>query len=231
MGGEISRGSRANLRYNNLMLIAFDFDGTLSDDEMIVLLGEQAGCADEIRDITERAMNGELSYAESLRERVNLLAGLSADAVTKAFEQVYLRPGGAELLRELADQSITTAILTGGFHSGVQQALAAQDAEVTTILANSLVSSGGKLTGEVTGPLVEGTKDEVLTELVQTNDVSLEETIAIGDGANDIPMLDVAGISIGFDPKPAVQSHCDYTVYTIAELSDLLTDVTEISLS
>ena len=213
------------------MLIAFDFDGTLSDDEMIVLLGKQAGCADKISNITERAMNGELSYAESLRERVSLLSGLPDEAVTRAFEQVALRTGGAGLLRALVDQSVTTAIVTGGFHSGVEHALAAEQTEVTTILANSLVSSDGKLTGDVTGPLIEGTKDEALQDLVQKYDLTLDETVAIGDGANDVPMLDVAGTSIGFDPKSTVEAHCDYTVFTIAELEDLLEDITNISLS
>ncbi len=213
------------------MLIAFDFDGTLSDDEMIVLLGEQAGCADEISQITERAMNGELSYAESLRKRVKLLSGLSEDAVTNAFDQVAIRPGGAELLRTLTAQSITTAILTGGFHAGVTHALAAQNTEVSIILANSLVSSDGKLTGDVTGPLIEGTKDDALKQLVQTHNMSLDESIAVGDGANDIPMLDVAGTSIGFDPKPTVQAHCDFTVHSIEELSDLLTDFIDFPLS
>jgi phosphoserine phosphatase len=176
-------------------------------------------------------MNGELSYAESLRERVRLLTGLSDEAVTNAFEQVNLRPGGGALLRALAEESVTTAILTGGFHAGVEHALAAQNTKVTTIIANSLVSADGELTGEVTGPLVEGTKDDALQELVRTHNLSLDETIAVGDGANDIPMLDESGISIGFDPKQSVRTHCDHIVHSIDELSDLLTEIIDIQVS
>lgn len=213
------------------MLIAFDFDGTLSDDEMVVLLGEQAGCAEEIKSITERAMNGELSYAESLRERVRLLSGLSDEAVATAFQKVALRPGSAELLRALPERAITTAILTGGFHTGVKHALSAEKVDVTAIIANQLVSSNGTLTGEVTGPLIEGTKDTALKELASKHNLPLEKSIAIGDGANDIPMLKASGVSIGFNPKPTVRQHCDYTVPTMTELTDLLTDLLDKDLS
>lgn len=207
------------------MLIAFDFDGTLSEDEMIVLLGEQAGCAEEIKSITERAMNGELSYAESLRERVRLLSGLTDEAVATAFQQVKLRPRGAELLRMIPERAVTTAILTGGFRTGVKHALSAEDAAVTAIVANQLVFSNGTLSGEVTGPLIEGTKDTALKELASKHNLPLEKSIAVGDGANDIPMLKASGVSIGFNPKPTVRQYCDYTVPTITELTYLLTDL------
>ena len=105
------------------MLIAFDFDGTLSDSEMTVLLGEEAGVADEIDEITERAMNDELSYAESLYARAELLDGLPEEQVETAFDRVQLRPGAAEVIDALSEAGHHVAILTGGFDDGVAAAL------------------------------------------------------------------------------------------------------------
>jgi len=204
------------------MLVSFDFDGTLSDSEMTVLLGEQAGVATEIADITERAMNDELSYAESLRERASLLAGLSAERAQAAFDQVALRPGAAALLRRLNEAGVTTAILTGGFERGVETALEREGVTVDAIVANRLPMADGVLTGDVEGPLVEGTKDEALRNLAQTEGVAMADTVAVGDGANDLPMLQVAGLAVGFVPKPAVRPHCDVVVATMERLGMVL---------
>jgi len=205
-----------------MALVAFDFDGTLSDDEMIVLLGEQAGCAEEIEHITDRAMAGELSYAESLRERVALLAGLGESATERAYDGVRLRPGAGVLLRSLREAGVPTVILTGGFDRGVEAALDHADASVDRVVANRLSVAEGRLTGEVDGPLVEGTKDEALQSAAEEFDVALEETVAVGDGANDVPMLDAAGTAIGFRPKDAVEPHCDLVVKSVDELRAFL---------
>ena len=207
-----------------MTLVAFDFDGTLSDDEMIVLLGEEAGCAEEILDITERAMAGELSYAESLRERAALLAGLDEPAVERAYSSVRLRPGAGELLRSLEDAGVKTAILTGGFEAGVEAALDRAGASVDRVVANSLPVEDGRLTGEVDGPLIEGTKDEALREVAAALGVERADTVAVGDGANDVPMLDAAGTAIGFRPKPAVRPHCAVVVATMGRLRQVLTE-------
>ncbi|MDR9446012.1 MAG: HAD-IB family phosphatase, partial [Haloquadratum sp.] len=148
-----------------MTLVAFDFDGTLSDSEMTVLLGEQAGVAAEIAAITDRAMAGELSYAASLRERVQLLSGLSTAAMEAAFAQVRLHPGAAALLGRLRAAGVPVVILTGGFERGVDAALAAADAAVDAVVANRLVVADGSLTGAVTGPLIAGTKDTALAEV------------------------------------------------------------------
>ena len=205
-----------------MTLVAFDFDGTLSDDEMIVLLGEEAGCADEIFEITERAMAGELSYAESLRERASLLADLEEAAAERAYSGVRLRPGAGALLRSLADAGVPTAILTGGFEAGVEAALDHEDAAVDRLVANALPVEDGRLTGDVEGPLIEGTKDEALASVAAEFDVDAGEAIAVGDGANDVPMLDAAGTAVGFQPKPAVEPHCDEVVHSMEELRRLL---------
>jgi phosphoserine phosphatase len=205
-----------------MTLVAFDFDGTLSDSEMTVLLGEQCGVADEMAAITERAMNDEIEYAESLRRRCALLEGLDDDRAQVAFEQVELRTGGAGVVEALSDAGIHTAILTGGFERGVEAALAADGVTVDTLVANRLPVADGALTGEVDGPLIEGTKDDALRDLAADEGVPMAETVAVGDGANDLPMLEVAGLAVGFDPKPSVEPSCDVVVGSMAALSDLL---------
>ena len=205
-----------------MTLVAFDFDGTLSDSEMTVLLGRQRGVADEMATITERAMNGEIAYAESLRQRTALLEGLDNEAALSAFDQVVLRPGAADVVRALNDAGVHTAILTGGFERGVEAALERAGVTVDDIVANRLPVADGALTGEVEGPLIEGTKDDALANLASAQAVPMAETVAVGDGANDLPMLEVAGWSIGFAPKPAVEPACDVVVETMAELRDVL---------
>ena len=205
-----------------MSLIAFDFDGTLSDSEMTVLLAERAGVADEVAAITERAMNDELSYAESLYQRAELLGGLDEDDVDAAFDAVTLRPGASELIERLRADGHHVAVLTGGFERGVERALAKEDVEADTIVANRLPMSGGKLTGEAEGPLIEGTKDDALAELAADLGVPMSETVAIGDGANDLPMLEVAGLAVGFVPKDAVRPVCDAVVASMFRLGKVL---------
>ncbi|MFB6068411.1 MAG: phosphoserine phosphatase SerB [Halobacterium sp.] len=205
-----------------MRLVAFDFDGTLSDSEMTVLLGEQMGVADRMADITERAMNDELSYAESLRERASLLDGLEREKAEDAFGQVRLREGAAELVDRLNAAGHHTAILTGGFERGVERALEREGVQVDTIVANRLPMRGGRLTGDVEGPLIEGTKDEALESLAADLDVPMDRTLAVGDGANDLPMLEVAGLSVGFLPKDAVRPACDVVVSSMYRLGRVL---------
>ncbi|MFC6863318.1 phosphoserine phosphatase SerB [Halomicroarcula sp. GCM10025817] len=204
------------------MLVAFDFDGTLSDSEMTVLLGDQNGTAEDMADITERAMNDEIEYAESLRQRCALLADLPDEKAQAAFDAVELRPGAADVIRALREAGVYVAILTGGFERGVEAALEAEGVEVDAIVANRLPVAEGKLTGEVEGPLIEGTKDDALEVATAVTGEARTDTVAVGDGANDLPMLEVAGLAVGFDPKPAVEPACDVTVETMAELRDLL---------
>jgi phosphoserine phosphatase len=205
-----------------MSLIAFDFDGTLSNSEMTVLLGEKLGVAEEMADITEQAMNNEISYAESLRSRAELLAGLSEEDAEDAYSEVELRPDAATLIDRLREAGHTVAIFTGGFERGVQRALEADDTEVDMIVSNRLLIADGELTGEVEGPLIEGTKDDQLEELAGELGVDMADTIAVGDGANDLPMLEVAGLAVGFEPKPAVEPSCDEVVSTMADLGTLL---------
>ena len=206
-----------------MTVVAFDFDGTLSDSEMTVLLGDRCGVADDMEEITERAMNDEISYAESLRSRASLLEGLPKAEAEAAFDEVVLREGAADLIEELNDAGVTTAILTGGFERGVAAALEREGVSVDHIVSNRLPIADGELTGDVEGSLIEGTKDDALEALADDVGVDLDETVAVGDGANDLPMLEVAGLAVGFDPKPAVAPSCDTIVETMDELHELLT--------
>ncbi len=206
------------------MIVAFDFDGTLSGDEMTTFLAERCGVVEQMDSITERAMAGEIEYAQSLRERCGLLEGLDDSEAVEAFQEVHLRPGAADVIEALNDAGVTTAILTGGFERGVAAALETAAVSVDRIVANRLPVEDGQLTGEVEGPLIEGTKDDALAALVSEYGVDMDETVAVGDGANDLPMLEVAGLAVGFEPKSAVEPACDVVVESMPELQALLED-------
>jgi len=207
-----------------MTLVAFDFDGTLSDSEMTVLLGNQLGIADEMEAITAKAMNDEIDYAQSVRDRIALLDGMDDAQAQAAFDEVVLRPGAADVIQALNDAGVHTAILTGGYDRGVEAALAKDDVLVDDIVANRVVVEDGTLTGGVAGPLIEGTKDEALANLAETQAVDMAATIAVGDGANDLPMLEAAGLAVGFDPKPNVEPAADVVVETMDELREVFVD-------
>ncbi len=204
------------------MLVAFDFDGTLADSEMMDRLAARRGVGDDVSAITERAMRGELSYAESLRERAALVAGLDSEAAAEVYDGVRLRDGAGDLLGTLADDGVCVVVLTGGFGRGVEAALDAADVAVDRVVANRLPEADGELAGDVEGPLVEGTKDDALVDVADDFGVDVADTVAVGDGANDAPMLAEAGLGVGFQPKPGVAEHCDVVVDSMGELEELL---------
>ncbi len=215
-----------------MTLVAFDFDGTLSDSEMTVLLGKQRdmvrtdeetqSVASRMDEITRRAMNDQIGYAESLRKRCSLLDGLPEGNAQAAFDSVELRPGAASAIERLRESGVYVAVLTGGFGRGVRSALETEGVTVDAIVANRLPVANGELTGEVAGPLIEGTKDDALEVLTAVVEESQETTVAVGDGANDLPMLETAGWAIGFDPKPSVEPACAVVVDSMGELEDVL---------
>jgi phosphoserine phosphatase len=172
--------------------------------------------------ITERAMNDEIGYAESLRERAGLLADLPDEQAADAFDEVRLRPGAADVIRRLRDADHHVAILTGGFERGVARALDHEGVTVDTVVSNRLPVADGALTGGVAGPLIEGTKDDALADLAAEVGTTAEAAVAVGDGANDLPMLNVAGLAVGYEPKDAVEPACDETVASMAELAGVL---------
>lgn len=205
-----------------MRLVAFDFDGTLAPGEVFLPLADRAGVTDEVTAVTEQAMNDELGYAESLRYRASLLEGLAVAEVRDAFADVSLRPGAADVIRDLRTAGHHVAILTGGFDDCVRAVLDEAGLEVDTVVANHLERADDRLTGDVSGPFIEGTKDRALETLAADLGLGMERTVAVGDGATDLPMLEVARLAIGFDPKPVVRPRCDAVVETIAELDAVL---------
>lgn len=196
-------------------LIAFDFDGTLTGDEMVVELAAEAGVREEVSAISERAMRGEVDYATSLRERVSKLDGLELPAVVRAFDRIELREDAADTIATCRAAGTTVAVITGAFRRGVERALAAGGVTADIVIANELVTVDGRLNGVVQGPLVDGTKDVALARCAEQVGCTPAEAVAVGDGANDIPMLRAAGTAIGVRPKPGVAEVCDHEVDTL----------------
>jgi phosphoserine phosphatase len=185
-----------------------DVDSTLIQDEVIELLAEHAGCAAQVREVTERAMRGELDFAESLRERVRLLAGLPVSVFDEVRAAVRLTPGARTLVATLRDLGLSIGVVSGGFIEVVGPLAA--ELGITYVHANSLEVADGQLTGRVAGAIVDrAAKAAKLREWAAAEQLPLSRTIAIGDGANDLDMLAAAGLGIAFNAKPAVRASAD----------------------
>jgi phosphoserine phosphatase len=195
----------------NRRLVAFDMDSTLIQTEVIDELAEAAGVGPEVASITEAAMNGELDFRESLERRVALLKGLDANVLQSIAERLPITPGAERLIRTLHSLDYRTVILSGGFNffgRHLQERLGIDD-----VFANELEIVDGKLTGRVEGEIVDGArKAELLRELAERENLRLEQTIAVGDGANDLPMLNAAGLGIAFHAKPKVRASAEQVI-------------------
>ena len=201
-------------------LVVLDVDSTLITAEVIELLAEHAGSRAEVADITERAMRGELDFAESLHARVATLAGLPVSVFTDVLAEITLTPGAAELLAELMRRGWPVALVSGGFLEVVGPL--ARRLGVTRYRANGLEVVDGALTGRVQGPVVDRAgKAAALRAFAAEDEIPLERTIAIGDGANDLDMLTVAGFGIAFNAKPVLAGRADAVVR--GRLDDVLT--------
>jgi len=169
---------------------------------------------EKVAAITERAMNGELDFSQSLRERVALLVGLDEQALNRVANRVRLNEGAETLIRTLQKLGYKTAILSGGFNYfglRLQQQLG-----IDYVHANTLEIIDGKLTGRVLGEIVDGQrKAALLREIAAQEGISLEQTIAVGDGANDLPMLSIAGLGIAFRAKPVVRAAARQSLSTM----------------
>lgn len=192
-------------------LVVLDVDSTLIRDEVIELLAAEVGVADQVVGITERAMAGELDFEGSLRERVRLLKGVDAAAIDRARQRIRLTPGARTFVRTLKRLGFAVAIVSGGFTVFTDRLAA--DLELDHAHANTLEVMDGILTGEVLGPVVDrARKAELLAEIAAAERVPLSQTVAIGDGANDLDMLAAAGLGIAFNAKPVVRAQADATV-------------------
>ncbi|HTO00301.1 MAG TPA: phosphoserine phosphatase SerB [Microthrixaceae bacterium] len=192
-------------------LVVLDVDSTLIQDEVIELLAAEAGCVDQVRSVTERAMLGELDFELALRERVRLLAGLDMAALDRAQAAMRLTPGARTFVRTLKRLGYIVGIVSGGFTHFTDRL--AEELELDHAVANQLEIVDGKLTGEVIGSVVDRAgKAELLRGFAVAECVPLSQTVAVGDGANDLDMLATAGLGIAFNAKPVVQQAADTTV-------------------
>ncbi len=199
---------RAGLHRRAKHLVVLDADSTLLQDEVIDLLGAASGRADEITSITTAAMNGEIDFAEALRQRVALLAGLPASVLDDVRAQLRLTPGARTLIRTLQRLGYVPAVVSGGFVEVLAPLLESLD--VLLYEANRLEIVNGVLTGNLMGEIVDRAgKARALRHFASEVGVPLEQTVAVGDGANDIDMLSVAGLGIAFNAKDVVQEHAD----------------------
>lgn len=195
-------------------LICFDMDSTLIQTEVIDELAERAGVGDKVREITERAMRGEIDFKESFKERVALLKGLDVSVMQNIAENLPLTEGLERLMKTLKTVGFKIAILSGGFMFFGNYLK--QKFGIDYVYANELEVEDGKLTGNYVGEIVDGRrKAELLRLLAQVEGVHLMQTVAVGDGANDLPMLSLAGLGIAFHAKTKVKENAKQTLSNV----------------
>lgn len=189
-------------------LVVFDVDSTLIEEEVIDLLAVRANVGDQVSAITARAMRGEMDFAESLIARVSLLAGLSAEELIDVKADIHLSAGAKNLINFLQKQGHIVAAVSGGFTNVLQPVM--NELGIANYRANKLEIVNGKLTGKLLGKIIDARgKSEVLLKFAQEFNVQIAQTIAIGDGANDLIMLETAGIGIAFNAKPKLKAVAD----------------------
>lgn len=202
---------RAGLARRGKRLVCFDCDSTLITGEVIEMLAAHAGREAEVAAVTERAMRGELDFEESLRERVKALAGLDASVVQDVADAIELTPGARTTLRTLNRMGYRTAVVSGGFIQVLEDL--AEELELDYVRANTLEIVEGKLTGRVIGPVVDrAAKANFLAEFAADSGLTMAQTVAVGDGANDIDMISAAGLGVAFNAKPALREIADTAV-------------------
>ena len=202
---------RGGLHRRAMRLIVMDVDSTLIAGEVIDMLAARAGCAEQVAKVTAATMRGEVDFAESLAERVALLAGLDATVLDQVGRELRLAPGARTLIRTLRRLGYRCGIVSGGF-TQITDRLAAE-LGLDYAAANTLEISGGKLTGRLAGPVVDRAgKATVLRRFAAQAGIPLSQTVAVGDGANDLDMIAAAGLGIAFNAKQAVRDAADASV-------------------
>jgi phosphoserine phosphatase len=201
-------------------LVVLDVDSTLIENEVIEMLGDYAGCHAEIADVTERAMRGELDFAQSLKARVALLEGLPDDCFRRAGAEIRVTSGVPDMIAAVQDAGGFVGVVSGGFHEVIDPL--AESLGLDHWRANRLGVRDGRLTGEVSGPIVDPqSKADALIEWADARGIPLSRTVAVGDGANDLRMMEVAGLSVAFHARPLVRASADLVIDD-RDLSQLL---------
>ncbi|MFE6616923.1 phosphoserine phosphatase SerB [Amycolatopsis sp. NPDC057786] len=199
---------RAGLARRAKRLVVFDVDSTLIQGEVIEMLGAHAGVEPQVREITEAAMRGELNFGESLERRVALLEGLPETVLDEVAASIELTPGARTTIRTLKRMGFRCGVVSGGFTKIIQSLV--DDLGLDFAAANELEVIDGKLTGRVVGDIVDRAgKAVALRRFAEEYEISLEQCVAVGDGANDIDMLSVAGMGVAFNAKPALREVAD----------------------
>ncbi len=185
-------------------LVVLDVDSTLIENEVIELLADEAGSGAEVAEITLRTMNGELDFEQSLRERVATLAGLPATVIESARSRVTVTRGVPELIAGVQAAGGKVAVVSGGFHEIIDPL--ARELGLDHWRANRLAAADGRLTGDLIPPVVDAeAKAQALREWAAEAGIPLDQTVAVGDGANDLPMMAICGLAVGFDAKAPVR--------------------------
>ena len=202
-----------------IKLVVFDLDNVIIDGEGIDEIGKLINIEDQIAAITEQAMQGDIDFETSIKKRVGLLKGVATDDIKTLANEMPLMKGAEETVSSLKENGFEVAIISGSFDIIADTIKGKLD--VDNIFTNSLVEEDGILTGEVTGPLVSGSKLDVLSKLIEEKGYTLDECVAVGDGANDISMIESAKYGIAFNAKPALKENADIIVET-RDLTDVL---------
>lgn len=199
------------LQRKSKRIVMLDMDSTLIEQEVINLLGQAAGKSSEIESITDKAMAGDLDFKTALIKRVSLLRGLNQNILTQVRDQITLTKGAKKLVDELHQQGHKVGVVSGGFIEVIEPIL--KSLEIDFYRANKLKIQDGVLTGEIDGRLIDShAKRSALEEFADQERVPLEQTVAIGDGANDLEMIKAAGLGIAFNAKPKVAAAADTTI-------------------
>lgn len=192
-------------------LALFDVDSTLIQQEVIDLLGEYSGQGQQIAEITEQAMRGELDFDQALARRVSLLTGLSASIFQDVLEQITYSPGALELIHSLKTAGCKVGVVSGGFHNVLDHLFS--DLDLDFLRANNLEVVEEVLTGKTIGPIINRTaKAAALREFASQHEVELRHTVAVGDGANDLEMIQIAGLGISYKGKPILNAAADIVI-------------------
>jgi phosphoserine phosphatase len=202
---------KENIFRRSKRLVVMDMDSTLIQVEVIDELAKSAGHGEEVSGITSKAMNGELSFNESLNKRVELLRGLDENVLDEIYHNIPFTPGAKKLVKILKKLGYKTAVISGGFTFFTDRLK--NELGLDYAFANELEIKDGKLTGKVLGKIINGEyKAEILEDIADKENISLDQVVAIGDGANDLLMLDKAGLGIAFNAHKAVREQADYNI-------------------